>query len=162
MKFWVVMLCWLCCSLNSMGQSKKMPACNKNQNFCWYGPYADNSDEASASGNRWVSPDKKEPPLEFVTAIRCLKSLKLCINARNLELLGKRTTVVDLFYVSKWSSVQIEATREDRPEDLGCTSDTLLLNKVEQTATLISTPGPAGRDCAALLRPKTISYTLVE
>lgn len=156
MKCWAVVLCWFCCSLNFLGQSKQTTSCNEKSTFCWY------SDEASASGDRWVSPDKKEPPLEFVTAIRCVKSLKLCINARNLELLGKRITVVDLFYVSKWGSVQIEATREDRPADLGCTSDALLLNKVEQTATLVSTPGPAGKDCAALLKPKTVSYTLVE
>jgi hypothetical protein len=156
MKCWVVVLCWFCCSLNFLGQSKQTTSCNEKSTFCWY------SDEASASGDRWVSPDKKEPPLEFVTAIRCVKSLKLCINARNLELLGKRITVVDLFYVSKWGSVQIEATREDRPADLGCTSDALLLNKVEQTATLVSTPGLAGKDCAALLKPKTVTYTLVE
>jgi hypothetical protein len=154
MKYWVVVLCWLCCSLNSLAQSK--PTCNEKQTFCWY------SDEASASGDRWVSPDKKESPLEFITAIRCIKSLKLCINARNLELLGKRITFVDLFYVTKWSSVQIEASREERTADFGCTSDSLLLNKVEQTATLISTPGPATKDCATLLKPKTVTYTLVE
>lgn len=146
-----VVLRWVCCSLNSPGQSKETTSCNQKSTFCWY------SDEASASGDRWVSPDKKEPPLEFVTAIRCVKSLKLCVNARNLELPGKRITVVDLFYVSKWGSVQIEATKEDRLADLGCTSDTHLLNMVEQTATLASTPGPARKDCAALLKPKTVT-----
>lgn len=162
MKSWVVVLCCFCFSLNVFGQSKQTTQCNKLQTFCWYGPYPDNSDEVSVSGDRWVSSDKKESPLEFVTAIRCVKSLKICINARNLELLGKRITVVDLFYVSKWSSVQIEATREERPMDDRCTSDSLLLNKIEETATLISTPGPAGKDCAALLKTKTVTYTLGE
>ena len=130
------------------------------QTFCWYGPYSDNSDEASASGDR--CPDKTESPFEFITAIRCVKSLKFCIVRKNLELLGKRTTSLDLFYVSKWGSVQIEAAREVRAMDDGCTTDSLLLNKVDETATLISTPGPGAKNCVALLKPKTVTYTLVE
>ena len=164
MKYFAVVLCCSCFCLNSLAQSNQSASCNKGHTFCWYGPYSDGTDEVSASGDRWVSPDKKEPALEFITALRCLKSLKVCIMGRNLELLGKRITFVDVFYVSKWGSVQIEATREWQATNDGCTVDSLLLNKVEQSATLVSTPGPTAgtKECVAMQKPKTVTYTLVD
>lgn len=162
MKSWVFVFCWLLCSVTAFAQSKKASPCNEKNTFCWYGPYSDNSGEASASGNRWVSPDKSETPLDWVTAVRCIKSLKVCIFARNMQLLGERTTIVDIFYVTKWGAVQIEARREERGPDLGCSTDSLLLNKMEQAATLVSTPGPAANSKGCLVKPKTVTYSLVQ
>ena len=148
--------------------SKKYPwqayntSCTATGTFCWF------SDEVIASGNHWVSQDKEEKPFEWVTGIRCIQSLHLCILARNQKgLFGSGTvTNVDLYYVKEWSEYQIRAVGEsDFPHGKECEIDSLLLNREDASVAMLSVPGPeaTAKGCEAILeKPKTVMYKLVK
>src|SRR5215475_6806981 len=126
-------------------------------NFCWNGPYSDNSDEVRAWGNQWVSENRSEKPLEWVTNVRCIKAQHLCIVARNQALSsGGTMTNIDLYSVREWSNYQVRANEEWGMQS-NCEKDTLLINRADSSVSLLSAPGPeADRSCRTLLKPKTV------
>ena len=153
------------------GQSQKYPwqhsgtNCNDTLTFCWYGVEDVSDPQVTAHGNRWTSQDKDEKGFEWITEVRCLKDLKLCILARNekvLSLLSSQTNI-DLYRIEEWSSYQIRAIGEsDFPKGKECEIDTLMLNRVEGSVSMLSAPGPAAatRACMGLMKPKTVVYKL--
>jgi hypothetical protein len=160
-------------SLVAVGQGKapadkyswqwKDTSCNYAMTFCWYGPYTDNSDEATAWGNQWVSHDKDEKVLRQVVEIRCLKSLGLCIHARNQNIGSKLMTNIDLYHVREWSDFQIRADMEGSKLPPRCEQDSLLINRADASVVLIASAGAdAGKEvCTALFgKPKTVTYEL--
>src|SRR5215472_6167370 len=151
------------------GQSKKYPwqkegtHCDKAMTFCWYGAEDVSDAQVIAYGNRWVAQEKDEKPSEWITEVRCLKDYKLCILARNQKVLNGSQTNIDLHRIVEWTSVQIRAIGEsDFPHGKECEIDTLLLNRVEGSVSMLSTPGPAAatKACMGNMKPKTVVYKL--
>lgn len=138
--------------------------CNKRQTFCWYGPYPDGNDEVDAWGNVWSTSDPTEKPLKQVTEVRCIKRLRICIKARNQPLLGGSMTNIEIYNVRSWTSSRVEAIN-DEIADPQCEQERLILNRVEQKAILISSPGPMAdkKSCTTLMgSPKTVLYKLTD
>jgi hypothetical protein len=139
--------------------------CTRGMTFCWYDSNEALDPEVTAHGTRWVSQDKDEKPFEWVTEVRCLQTLHLCIVARNQKLPpGDGTlTNIDLYYVHEWSEYQIRAVEEsDLPHGKECEIDTLLLNRADASVSILSVPGPAAttKGCEGLMKPKTVMYRL--
>jgi hypothetical protein len=137
--------------------------CNESMSFCWYGSETVSDPEVIAYGNRWVSTDKDETPLEWVTQVRCIHTLNVCILARNQKLADRSITNTDMYRVEEWSSYQIRAIGEsDWPRGKECEIDSLLLNRAEASVSMLSTPGPGAtsKGCTAILKPKTVVFTL--
>jgi hypothetical protein len=92
-----------------------------------------------------------------------MKELKVCILARNQKVLNGTQTNTDIYRVESWSNYQIRAIGEsDFPHGKECEIDSLLLNRAEGSVTMLSVPGPAAatKPCAAMMKPKTVIYTL--
>lgn len=154
------------------GQSQKYPwqsgdtNCDKTFTFCWYGVEDASAAEVTAYGNRWLSQDKDEKPFEWITEVRCLKNSKLCILARNQKAMNGSQTNIDLYRIEAWSSYEIRAVGEnDYPQGKECEIDTLILNRVEGSVSMLSTPGPAAatKVCKGpfgTVKPKTVVYKL--
>ncbi len=137
--------------------------CNETMTFCWYGVEDVSDPQVTAHGNRWSSQDKDEKPFEWITEVRCLKDSKLCILARNQKVLNGSQTNIDLYRIEEWSSYQIRAIGEsDFPHGKECEIDTLMLNRVEGSVSMLSTPGPgaATKGCMGIMKPKTVVYKL--
>jgi hypothetical protein len=64
----------------------KDTSCTPDMTFSWYGSDLVTNPEVTAFGNRWVSQDKDEKPFEWITEVRCVKALHICILARNEKL----------------------------------------------------------------------------
>ena len=79
---------------------------------------------------------------------------------------GDTLTNIDLYQVDEWSGFQIRATEESSyPPGHECEIDTLLINRVDASVSMLSVPGPAAatKGCAAVWypkKPKTVMYTL--
>jgi hypothetical protein len=143
--------------------SPRSDDCNRYMTFCWYGPYADGSDDVEVKGTIWQPDDPTEKPIKEVLEIRCVKRLRICILARNEPgiLAGTSYTNIDLFNVSSWSNSEIRAVMEETRPD--CEQDELQINRPEQSAVLISSPGSSGAEktCTNWMgQPKTIMYRL--
>jgi hypothetical protein len=140
------------------------PNCNEVFTFCWYGAEDVPDPQVMAYGNRWTTQDKEEVPLEWITEVRCLKDSKLCILARNQKVLNGSQTNIDLYRIEEWSKVQIRAIGETAfPKGRECEIDTLILNRVERSVSMLSAPGPAGatKACMGIIeKPKTVVYKL--
>jgi hypothetical protein len=137
--------------------------CDYHMTFCWDGPFADNSDEVTAWGNHWVSQDKNEKPLEWVTEVRCVKSQRVCILARNQTIGGGGPrTNIDLYIVREWKDYQIRADEEGSGLLVGCEQDSLLINRADASVSMLSNPGPAAATvrCQQVMKPKTVIYKL--
>lgn len=140
--------------------------CSKRMTFCWYGVEDVSAPQVTAYGNRWSSwssQDKEGELLEWITEVRCLKRLKLCILARNQKIGNGSITNTVLYSIEEWSTVQIRAIGEnDAPKGRECEIDTLILNRVEGSVSMLSTPGPAAaaEPCIGIMKPKTIVYKL--
>ena len=141
--------------------------CDKTMSFCWYGSEDVSDPQVTAHGNKWVPQDKDEKPFEWVTEVRCWKQRRLCILARNQKVLpsaSATTTNIDLYKIEEWSNVQIRAIGEnDFPKGKECEIDTLLLNRVEGSVSMLSAPGPAAttKVCLGIIKnPKTVVYKL--
>ncbi|HET6932590.1 MAG TPA: hypothetical protein VFI45_19855 [Candidatus Acidoferrum sp.] len=161
-------------TLSAFAQSaaKKYPwqhgdtQCNKMMTFCWYGKELVSDPQVTAYGNRWVAQDKDEKPFEWITQVRCLKDLGICILARNQKVMNGSQTNTDIYRVESWTSNEIRAVVEnDFPKGKECEIDTLLLNRAEGSVSMLSTPGPAAttKICAGPfgdIRPKTVIYKL--
>jgi hypothetical protein len=139
-------------------------ACNDTMTFCWYGPYQDGSDDVTAWGTVWKSDDANEKSLEYVTEVRCIKRLRVCINARNQKGFFDipRLTNIDLYNVRSWNNTEIRAVMDEItwPD---CEQNTLVINRVERSAVVISSPGPRGNEkqCTGIVgQPKTVVYRL--
>jgi hypothetical protein len=118
--------------------------CNNTMTFCWYGVDDVSDPEVKAYGNSWTTQDKDEKPFAWITVVRCLKDSKLCILARNQKIMNGSQTNIDLYRIEAWSSYEIRAVGEnDFPHDKECEIDTLVLNRVEGSVSILSTPGPA-------------------
>jgi hypothetical protein len=150
-------------------QSQKYPwqhgntHCNETMTFCWYGAEDTSDPQVTASGNRWTSQDKDEKSIEWITAVRCLKDSKLCIVARNQKVMNGSQTSIDLYRIEEWGSVQVRAIGEsDWPSGKECEIDTLILNRVEGSVSMLSTPGPvaATKACTGIMKAKTVVYKL--
>src|ERR1022692_813401 len=104
--------------------------CTEGMTFCWYGSEIVSDPEVIAYGNRWVSQDSEEKPIEWVTQVRCIQQLHVCILARNQKVIGDRSqTNTDLYRIKEWSNYQIRAIGEsDYPPGKECEVDSLLLN----------------------------------
>jgi hypothetical protein len=138
--------------------------CTLGLTFCWYGSDLVTDPEVTAFGFRWASQDKDEKPLEWITAVRCIQAVHLCILARNQELvLGQSITNIDLYRVKEWSEYQIRAVGEsDLPPGRECEIDSILLNREDATVSMLSVPGPGATTklCQDLMKPKTVMYRL--
>jgi len=138
--------------------------CDKTLTFCWYGVEDVSDPQVTAHGNRWSSQDKDEKPFEWITEVRCLKDSKLCILARNQKIINGSQTNIDLYRIEEWSTVQIRAIGEnDFPQGKECEIDTLILNRVEGSVSMLSAPGPAAatKVCMGIIKkPKTVVYKL--
>jgi hypothetical protein len=153
-------------------QSPKYPwqhtgkQCNEALTFCWYGVEDVSDPQVMAYGNRWVAQDKDEKPFEWITEVRCLKDSKLCILARNQKVMNGSQTNIDLYRIEEWSGIQIRAVVEnDFPKGKECEIDTLILNRVEGSVSMLSTPGPAAATKVCMgpsgtIKPKTVVYKL--
>src|SRR6266436_8374295 len=115
----LVLTAMICCIplLCQTTKPRKADECNKAVTFCWYGPYADGSDEVDASGNRWRSDDSSEKPLEMNSAIRCVKRLHVCLKAESHDVGGRTMTKIDILPVTRWDSEQITADGEGNSVD---------------------------------------------
>jgi hypothetical protein len=143
----------------------KVTSCTPDMTFCWYGSDLVTNPEVTAFGNRWVSQDKDEKPFEWITEVRCVKALHVCILARNEKLLfsDKTLTSIDLYFVQEWTESEIRAVKEsDSPHGKECEIDTLLLNREDASVTILSVPGPAAttKTCEGSMKPKTVMYRL--
>ena len=141
------------------GQSQKYPwqhgetRCNKTMTFCWYGIEEFSDAEVTAHGRRWTSQDKDVKPLEWITEVRCLHDYKLCVLARNQKLIegsDETNTNIDLYRIQQWGTIEIRAIGEtDLPK---CEVDTMILNRVEGSVSVLSAPGPKAADKSTLWR----------
>jgi hypothetical protein len=150
---------------NKYSWEDKGSGCDKNWTFCWRGPEDVSDPQVMAWGTRWTTQDKEEHPFEWITEVRCLKNHKLCIVAHNQKVpIGSGTmTNIDLYRIEEWSSYQIRAIAEnDLPPGRECEIDTLLLNRVEGSVSMLSAPGPAAttKGCTGFPKPKTVVYKL--
>jgi hypothetical protein len=152
-------------------QSQKYPwqhggtQCNETMTFCWYDAELVSDPQVTAYGNHWFAQDKDEKPFEWITEVRCLKNSKLCILARNQKVMNGSQTNIDLYRIEEWNKVQIRAIAEnDLPTGKECEIDTLILNRVEGSVSMLSAPGPAAatKPCMGLTgtKPKTVVYKL--
>jgi hypothetical protein len=166
----LILVIMLCASVaRAQDQPKKYPwqfedtNCDKTMSFCWFGSEIVSDPEVSAYGNRWISQDKDEQPLEWVTLVRCVQVLHICILARNQKISNGSRTYIDLYHVEEWNNYQIRAIGEnDLPRGKECEIDTLLLNRAEGSVSMLSVPGPAAatKVCLGVLKPKTVVYKL--
>lgn len=141
----------------------KNTSCNEMMTFCWYGSELVSDPEVVAYGNHWVSQDKAEKPFEWVTQVRCIQQLHVCILARNQKVGTGSQTNTDLYYIKEWSEFQIRAVEEsDFPHGKECEIDSLLLNRSNASVSMLSVPGPAAttKRCMAIMKPKTVMYAL--
>jgi hypothetical protein len=137
--------------------------CNKGMSFCWYDPATVSDPQVIAYGNRWVSQDKEEKPMEWITQVRCVQELHVCILARNQKVMSVSQTNTDLYRIEEWSTNQIRAVGEnDFPRGKECEIDSLLLNRAEASVSMLSVPGPAAttKACLGVMKPKTVMYKL--
>ncbi len=140
--------------------------CNETLTFCWYGGEDVSDPQVTAYGNRWTTQDKDEKPFEWITEVRCLKDSKLCILARNQKIMNGSQTNIDLYRIEVWSSYEIRAVVEnDFPHGKECEIDTLILNRVEGSVSMLSAPGPAAATKVCMgpsgtIKPKTVVYKL--
>lgn len=140
--------------------------CDKTLTFCWYGVEDVSDPEVTAHGSRWTTQDKDEKGFEWITEVRCLKDSKLCILARNQKVMNGSQTNIDLYRIEEWSSYEIRAIGEsDFPKSKECEVDTLMLNRVEGSVSMLSAPGPAAatKVCQGpmgTIKPKTVVYKL--
>lgn len=159
MKAFCVVLVLFWCS--GFIQNQKIEPCDKETTFCWYGPYADGSDEVEAWGDYWVSQDATEKPLEYSSEVRCIKRLKVCAWAQNSVLLGRNITKVEILPINRWSDQQVNADGE-QGQLSACEQDSFVLNRMDRSVIMISSPGPGAnsKSCAFLGKPKTVIYKL--
>jgi hypothetical protein len=138
--------------------------CDKTFTFCWYGVEDVSDPQVTAYGNRWTTQDKDEKGFEWITEVRCLKESKLCILARNQKVMNGSRTNIDLYRIEEWGTVQIRAIGEsDFPRGRECEIDALILNRVEGSVSMLSTPGSAAatKACMGIIRnPKRVVYKL--
>jgi hypothetical protein len=155
----------------AQGAAKKYPwqvagtNCTEGMTFCWYGSDEVTDPEVTAFGARWVSPDKGEKPFEWVSEVRCIQTLHICIVARNQKVLfgGGTITNIDLYHIKEWSEFQIRAVEEsDLPHGKECEIDSLMLNREDASVTMLSAPGPGAttKFCQDMMKPKTVMYRL--
>jgi hypothetical protein len=137
--------------------------CTEWMTFCWYGAESVSNPEVIAYGSRWVSQDKDEKPIEWVTQVRCVQDLHVCILARNQKIGDRSQINTDLYRVKEWSDFQIRAIGEsDFPRGKECEMDSLVLNRAEASVMMLSVPGPGAttEGCMASVKPKTVLYKL--
>jgi hypothetical protein len=145
-------------------QSGETP-CNESMSFCWIGSEAVSDPEVTAYGNRWVTQDKDEKPLEWVTEVRCIQKMRICILARNQKIGRGSHTNIDMYPVEEWSDYQIRTVGVgDAPRGSGkeCEIDSLLLNRSEGSVSMLTVPGPGAtaKVCLGIIKPKTVIYKL--
>lgn len=80
--------------------------------------------------------------------------------------MNRSQTNIDLYRIEEWGKVQIRAIGEsDFPKGKECEVDTLMLNRVEGSVSMLSAPGPAAatKVCmgpGGIIKPKTVVYKL--
>jgi hypothetical protein len=155
-------LCFLLLCALSLGQTQRHDPCDQQVTFCWYGPYEDGSDEVTAWGEKWASPqDSAEKVMDVHTAIRCVKKMKVCLKSATHNIGGKPITNIEILPVKSWSAQQITADMEDQLDP--CEKDSYIISKLDRTVLLISSPGPRADSsgCTGVLgKPKTVVFKL--
>ncbi len=134
--------------------SNAIAQCSADLSFCWTG------DEVEAFGDHWISQATGEKSLEFNSSVRCVKSLKLCVYANSQEFMRRRVTKSDLYRVTKWDNLQIQA---ESLEGDACEIDSVILNRAAESAVLLTAPGPKSNEpsCKGVLgSPRTVVYEL--
>ena len=94
-------------------------------------------------------------------AIRCVKRMRVCIYSHTHNSLGKPITAIEILPVKRWSVEQITADMENQFEP--CEKDSYIINKLDRTVLMISSPGPRAESqgCMGVLgKPKTVVYKL--
>jgi len=137
--------------------------CDKTMSFCWYGAELVSDLQVTAYGNRWVSQDKEEKPLEWITEVRCVQELHICILARNQRIGKGSRTSTELYRIEEWNDYQIRTVGVgDSVRGNECEIDSLLLNRSEGSVSMLSVPGPkaATKGCLGVMKPKTVVYKL--
>jgi hypothetical protein len=137
--------------------------CDKTFSFCWYSAELVSDPTVTAYGNRWVSQDKEERPLEWITEVHCAQELHVCILARNQKISNGSRTNIDLYRIEEWNDYQIRTVGVgDRSRGNECEIDSLLLNRSEGSVSMLSVPGPkaATKGCLGVMKPKTVIYKL--
>ena len=139
--------------------------CTERMTFCWYGSEIVSDPEVTAYGNRWVTQDKDERPLEWVTEVRCIQKMRVRILARNQKIGRGSHTNIDLYGVEEWSDYQIRTVGVgDAPRGSGneCEIDSFLLNRAEGSVSMLTIPGPAAttKVCLGVFKPKTVIFKL--
>ena len=138
---------------------------SKSQILIWTSVGADqvSDPQVTAYGNGWVSQDKDEKPFKWITQVRCLKEMRVCILAKNQKVANGSLTTTDLYRVQEWTNFQIRAIGEsDFPHGQECEIDSLLLNRAEGSVSMLTVPGPAAatKFCLGITKPKTVIYRL--
>ena len=87
--------------------------CDKMMTFCWYGAEDVSDPQVTAYGNRWVAQEKDEKPFEWITQVRCLKDLRICILARSQKVMNGSQTNTDIYRLESWTSNEIRAVVEN-------------------------------------------------
>lgn len=157
----VLLAGWIQAQSNPHGTAARVEPkpCNAQVTFCWYGPDAPIHDEIRAYGSGWAVQGQSVTSVEAVVEIRCVKSLGVCIRASSVIRKGKTEPDIDLFYVTSWEPSKVEA----KAEGSGCEEVTLDLNRMEESATVISRPNSAANSqFCAQLKLKTVTYTLAQ
>lgn len=138
--------------------SDKKSACDNNMTFCWYG------DEVEAWGSKWLSADGKDV-IQAGLAFRCFKNVGICIRARATEFPKDSKHIINNIEISKvthWDNQQITAQSENYDWE-PCDRDSYIINRVDKSVMLISSPGPRAETSACtniLGKPRTVTYRL--
>lgn len=137
--------------------------CDKTMSFCWYGSETVSDPEVTAYGNRWVAQDREEKPLEWITEVRCIQKLQVCILARNQKISNGSRTNIKMYRVEEWRDYEIRTVGVgDGPRGRDCEIDSLLHNRAEGSVSMLSVPGPGAtlKGCMGIMKPKTVIYKL--
>ena len=155
--------CALSLGQPSTPQNAEEDPCDKAMTFCWYGPYKDGSDEVKVWGHHWIANDQSKP-IDFRTAIRCVKRLHVCMKAEDVTFSGNTIMRIEVLPVTSWTAVQVKAEGESAGLE-PCDRESYIINKADKATLMISSPGPQADtpNCtAALGKPKTTVYRLTQ
>jgi hypothetical protein len=134
--------------------SNAIAQCSADLSFCWTG------DQVEVFGDHWISQAAREKSLEYNSSVRCVKSLNLCVYANSREFMGRRVTKSELYSVTKWDNLQVQA---ESMEGDACEIDSVILNRAAESAVLLTAPGPKANEpgCKGVLgSPRTVVYEL--
>lgn len=154
----VLLLLGIACPAQQKKAQKKS-SCDDAMTFCWYG------DEVEVWGTRWVS-DRKEDTIEVSVAIRCIKSLGVCMTAHAQKNPFAHDQIIisniELMRITHWDREQVTANSESYSFD-PCEKYSYTINRFDRTVLMVSSPGPHADTsaCTGIWgKPRTVTYKL--